>query len=103
MADLLERAVQAAEAACRVVPLLDGATVTPVAVSENVVFQASCDGVPVAALRVPRPGYRTVTELASELAWLAALDAAGVAAPRPIAQLHGPRVSSTPETDRWSW
>lgn len=89
MADLLDRAVQAAQAACRLVPLLEGAAVALVAVSENVVLQAHRDGAPLAALRVPRPGYRTMTELASELAWLAALDAAGLGVPRPLAQAHG--------------
>lgn len=35
------------------------------------------------ALRVRRPGYRSPEELASELHWLAAMDAAGLSVPRP--------------------
>lgn len=41
------------------------------------------------ALRIKRPGYRQKDELASELAWLAAMDKAGLHVPRPLPSLRG--------------
>lgn len=41
------------------------------------------------ALRQHRAGYRTDVQLASELSWMAALDAAGLDVPQPIATLDG--------------
>lgn len=41
------------------------------------------------ALRVKRPGYRDEVELESELAWLAAMDRAGLSVPAPVPSLAG--------------
>lgn len=41
------------------------------------------------ALRIKRPGYRDEVELQSELAWLAAMDRAGISVPAPIPSLAG--------------
>lgn len=41
------------------------------------------------ALRIKRPGYRSVDELVSELQWLAAMEAAGLHVPRPLASRNG--------------
>lgn len=59
-----------------------------VAQRENAVWRADGDR-GVFALRLHRVGYRTVAELTSELAWMAALQTAGMAVPRPIASRDG--------------
>ena len=54
-------------------------------ISENATFRATGTGLGDLVLRVHRPGYHTRAEIASELAWIAALRADGVVAtPRPI-------------------
>lgn len=59
-----------------------GADSTFIAGRENQVFKiSSLRG--VFALRVRRPGMRSVAEIESELAWLDALDQAGLRVPRP--------------------
>ena len=51
---------------------------------ENAVFRVTlADGRP-AALRIHRPGYHTDIELRSEIAWIQALNEAGIDAPRLI-------------------
>ncbi|SDE44630.1 phosphotransferase [Ruegeria marina] len=55
---------------------------------ENEVWQVS-DGARRLALRFHRPGYRTETELASELAWMEMLGQGGLKAPRPLRQKTG--------------
>lgn len=41
------------------------------------------------ALRIKRPGYRSRAELVSELQWMAAMEAAGLHVPRPLASKTG--------------
>lgn len=80
----VEQALERARAALRRVPELKDAALELVSVSENVVVAAGEPGRPRAALRVTRPGYRTLRALRSEIAWLSALEAAGIEAPRPL-------------------
>ena len=60
---------------------LEGADCAFVAGRENQVFRVDHSG-ETFALRIKRPGYRTKAELQSELDWMAAMDAAGLAVPR---------------------
>ncbi|MFG1358574.1 phosphotransferase enzyme family protein [Xanthobacter pseudotagetidis] len=54
-------------------------------ISENATFRATGTGQGDLVFRVHRPGYHTRAEIASELAWIAALRAEGVVAtPRPV-------------------
>ncbi|MEW6255211.1 MAG: phosphotransferase [Pseudomonadota bacterium] len=55
--------------------------------SENIAFRAR-DGVRDLVLRVHRPGYHAPDEIASELAWLRALDGE-LPVPRPVATRDG--------------
>ncbi|MCC5964528.1 MAG: phosphotransferase [Natronohydrobacter sp.] len=67
---------------------LEGADCSFVAGRENRVYRvrsASGDHV----LRIRRPGYRDEAELHSELAWLAAMDEAGLHVPKPCLSRHG--------------
>ncbi|WP_435256646.1 phosphotransferase enzyme family protein [Thioclava sp. FR2] len=67
---------------------LDGAECSFVAGRENRVYRvrsASGDH----ALRIKRPGYRDEDELHSELAWLEAMDKAGLHVPRPRPSRQG--------------
>lgn len=41
------------------------------------------------ALRIRRPGLRSLDELRAELAWLAAMDRAGLSVPRPLPSVSG--------------
>jgi Ser/Thr protein kinase RdoA (MazF antagonist) len=63
---------------------------------ENVVFRVVDGSGEVSALRIHRPGYHTLAELESELEWTAALRAAGVATPRPIATVDGRWYAAVP-------
>jgi Ser/Thr protein kinase RdoA (MazF antagonist) len=90
MADALARAIELADKVVRASATLEGVAARVVGISENVVLALERDGSPVASLRVPRLGYRTRAELEDEMAWLAALARAGVAAPVPIT-LEGQR------------
>ena len=63
--------------------------VAPHAVSENATFRVEHDGAAVAVLRVHRPGYQGADEIRSELAWIAALRAAGTVATAPPLALAG--------------
>jgi Ser/Thr protein kinase RdoA (MazF antagonist) len=79
---------------------LAGAAVTLWNVSENHTYRLEDGSGSRYALRVHRPGYRSVREIESELAWMDALrEEAGVNAPRAIAAPDGQRVFSvsTPE------
>lgn len=65
---------------------MDHSSLTLVSLSENVVFRVgSADQ--LFALRFHRPGYHTLAELKSELAWTKALTAAGINVP---VALHTP-------------
>ncbi|HLI58725.1 MAG TPA: phosphotransferase [Solirubrobacteraceae bacterium] len=72
----------------------DGARVTLVNVSENHTYKVDDPGSGRSyALRLHRPGYRTVAEIESELAWIDALRTDGVVhTPRAIAAPDGARV-----------
>lgn len=67
---------------------LEGADYSFVAGRENRVYRvrSHCGDY---ALRIRRPGYRDEDELQSELAWLAALDKAGLQVPRPHPSRQG--------------
>lgn len=59
-------------------------------VSENATFLAEDDGGGPIILRVHRPGYHTPDEIRSELTWIGALRADGVAAvPEPLRRTDG--------------
>ncbi|ANM12975.1 MULTISPECIES: phosphotransferase enzyme family protein [unclassified Rhizobium] len=65
---------------------------------ENAVFQVRlADGKP-AALRLHRPGYHDDRALASELQWMAALEAGGLHVPAPIPALDGNNLVRLPAT-----
>jgi len=67
---------------------LQGAACEFVAGRENRVYRVSCDAGRY-ALRLRRPGYRSRSELLSELQWLEALYDAGLSVPRPVRTLSG--------------
>lgn len=50
------------------------------------------------ALRLHRPGYRTLAELQSELDWMAMLAEGGLTVPRPIPSLNGRLVEQVEDT-----
>jgi Ser/Thr protein kinase RdoA (MazF antagonist) len=85
-----------ARAALGQFPVGEGARVELCNVSENHTYRVSDpDGQAQFALRVHRPGYRTVQEIESELAWLDALDADGaVPTPGVVCTRDGRRVVS---------
>lgn len=67
---------------------LQSARVRLAADRENVVYQVT-HATGKFAMRFHRPGYRTDTELASELKWMAALVNAGANLPRPVTTKDG--------------
>ena len=67
---------------------LADAPVTLVATRENLVYRVETPDGP-AALRLRRPGYRSLAEIRTELDWMAALDAAGFPVPRPLRAQDG--------------
>ena len=77
---------------------------------ENAVFRIDVDGTP-SALRVHRAGYHSDDELRSELSWMAALAASGIAVPDLIPTIAGGdfttvHVEGLPaavQVDRWGW
>ena len=77
-------AVQAALAAWG----MEGAEVSFVAHRENTVYRLRWQGADF-ALRLHRPGYRSAAELGSELDWMCALAAKGLAVPAPSASKRG--------------
>jgi Ser/Thr protein kinase RdoA (MazF antagonist) len=83
-----------AQAALARYDLSPAATLELVNVSENATFRVDDPDTGLrAALRVHRPDYRDAGEIASELAWMDALDADGVVvAPRALAARDGARV-----------
>lgn len=60
-----------------------GASWTFVAGRENQVFKVQAEQ-GLYALRIKRPGYRTVAELISELQWMEAMQGEGLYVPRPV-------------------
>lgn len=67
---------------------LEGAEIGLAAERENVVFRVA-DGEKSYALRFHRRGYRSASELGSELGWMAMLAEGGLAVPRPIRSRTG--------------
>ncbi len=67
---------------------LTGAQLDLIAQRENAVFRVQ-QGENCYALRLHRPGYQTAQAMASELAWMDSLKAAGVQVPAPIASQQG--------------
>lgn len=67
---------------------LAGAPTGLVAARENHVYRVEAPRGAL-ALRLHRPGYRSDAEIASELDWMAALAARGVAVPRPVPSRAG--------------
>ncbi len=78
-------------AAMRALPLwgLEKANITLIATRENTVYRVD-HGPDRYALRLHRQGYRTNSELAAELDWMAMMDRAGLSVPAPIASFDGP-------------
>ena len=56
---------------------------------ENVVYRVEDDNGAAYALRFHRRGYRTATEIESELRWMAELDAHAISVPKPILSKAG--------------
>jgi Ser/Thr protein kinase RdoA (MazF antagonist) len=61
---------------------------------ENAVFAVTAADGRRAVLRVHRPGYRSDAEIRSEIAWMRALDAAGVPTPRALPTRDGDVVTT---------
>ena len=80
-------------------------TVTLITVSENATFLVTSEGAPVAVTRVARPGYMADSAaFESEVAWVAALGAAGVVdVPRGIPTAAGPFVASITDPHGVTW
>lgn len=76
---------------------LGGCSVTLVAARENRVFRVEAPAGPL-ALRLHRPGYRSQVELASELAWMAALEGGGLNVPRPVPARDGSLCATVGDT-----
>ncbi len=75
----------------------DPARVSLAARRENIVYRA--EGSDSAyALRLHRPGYRSQAELDSELHWMAALEAGGMAVPRPLPLPDGQMTAKVGDT-----
>jgi Ser/Thr protein kinase RdoA (MazF antagonist) len=64
--------------------------------SENVVFKITDSGSQCYVLRLHRPGYNTLAELESELAWTDHLAGAGVACPAHVLTRAGQGYAQTP-------
>ena len=75
----------------------DADELTLAAHRENIVYRAATPTGDY-ALRLHRPGYRTKAELRSELHWMAAIHAAGISVPRPIAAQSGALVCEVDHT-----
>lgn len=103
MADLARTALAHWDIAC--------ADLTPLKYRENAVFRVTDSGGVRYALRVHRAGYHSDAALRSELAWMQALDAAGIAVPRIISTREGQafavaRTDAVPEprqVDLFAW
>jgi Ser/Thr protein kinase RdoA (MazF antagonist) len=86
---------QLARAALQRFGVSDDASVTLINVSENHTYRVQEHGGARYALRVHRPGYRTLREIESELDWVQALSDDGVAqTPSAVAAIDGSRVVS---------
>lgn len=69
---------------------IDASSVELVHISENLTFRvAASRSEKTYALRLHRPGYQSLAGLKSERQWLAALAAAGLRTPIPVANSHG--------------
>jgi len=68
---------------------LQGAALAPVKLRENAVFRVEDAGGRRYALRIHRHGYHSDAELRSELQWMQALAAAGIAVPRVLPSAAG--------------
>ena len=68
---------------------LDGAAVSELSRSENVVFRIDVEGDRPLVLRLHRPGYNSLTQLHSEVGWVRSLEQAGLPVPRAIAAQDG--------------
>jgi Ser/Thr protein kinase RdoA (MazF antagonist) len=64
-------------------------SLAPIKIRENAVFRLDLADGGRAVLRVHRGGYHSDAELESEFAWMEALDAAGIPAPRVIRSREG--------------
>lgn len=67
---------------------LDATDISLLSHSENVVFKVERADAPV-VMRLHRPGYNTLDQMNSEVTWVAALAAAGIAVPSPVAAASG--------------
>ncbi|MEZ5738288.1 MAG: phosphotransferase [Burkholderiaceae bacterium] len=74
-----------------------GAPLELAACRENAVYRVQTDAGPV-ALRLHRPGLRTLRQLQSELQWMAALQDGGLAVPAPIPLPDGSLCTSIDDT-----
>jgi Ser/Thr protein kinase RdoA (MazF antagonist) len=76
----------------------DVASVDLLAISENAVYRVETDSGDRFVLRLHRPGYNTIAEMASEQRWVESLRDGGVAVPRPRRSLDGDRYESVAVT-----
>jgi Ser/Thr protein kinase RdoA (MazF antagonist) len=68
---------------------LDAKTCELAAERENLVYRVVDSNGQAFALRVHRAGYRTASEIQSELQWMVELESGGVSVPRPLASKKG--------------
>lgn len=82
----------------------DGADLSFVSGRENQVYRVATRDDDF-ALRIRRPGLRSRVELVSELAWLEAMDRAGLSVPRPVPSLSGSLLETVGgrEADMTAW
>ena len=75
-----------------------GATVSRlIAARENHVYEISFPNGTKAALRLHRPGYQTQSAIEDEIRWTETLASRGFPCPRPIANVDGDKIISTPD------
>jgi Ser/Thr protein kinase RdoA (MazF antagonist) len=96
--DVMDRVTGCAREALRAYGCHPDSSVELLNVSENATFLVSDPEAGPSVLRVHRLGYHTEQEIASELAWMDALQAeAGVRTPRVLAAASGQRVVTVAE------
>lgn len=78
---------------------LPDAQASLLSISENVMFRVDTATGQRYALRLHRPGYHSVAEINSELAWLDALRDSGVEVPVPVPGTDGARIRTLPMPD----
>ncbi len=86
---MVEQLRQLARQALKLYGLDENAAIDLLSHSENTMFRIATPNGERWVLRVHRPDYHTPNAIRSELAWMAALNAAGIATPRVVSGVNG--------------